>query len=276
MITLFMLGILILCGAIGLAGAVTVDQLEVLVVRRFGEIVGIKQPGLRWVCPWFYETQSIDLREKSVDNIKETVPTEDGIHMEFSVNVRFRPLQEISHEQAIELLKILDQQEENIRNEVLDALNTVIKNFTFEQIDTGHADADLHVALRGQLKTQLDTWGLKVTRLNIIDKEPADKDIRDAQNRKKRAELLAKAAEGPEQKLEVARANIYAKGKKIRSEADAEAVTRVKKAKTKAFKEQKDAGMTPLPIALTDLGDSAQEIAALVIEGLANKIKGGK
>jgi len=177
--TILLVAILILANAIRI-----VPEYERLVVFRLGRAIGTKGPGLVFLIPFIDKARKVDLREQIREVPHQTSITKDNAPISIDFLWYFK---------------------------VLDAAESVLQVFNFEQSAAGIATTTLRAVIGGiplddvlserehinnMLRTRLDEvterWGVKVTNVEIREIVPP-RDVQDAMNKQMSAERIRRA-----------------------------------------------------------------------------------
>jgi regulator of protease activity HflC (stomatin/prohibitin superfamily) len=195
-------------------------------LERFGRYVQSLQPGLAFMIPFVDRiAYKVDLREQVGEIQRQSVISADNAVVNADGVVFFRV---VNSADSVYKVRDLDR---GIRNLCLTNIRTVLGSMTADEI-LSHRDR-INTSLLKVVDKAADTWGVKVTRVEIKDILPPD-DLVDAMSRQlkaerqKRAEILE--AEGRRQS-EI----LHAEGKKqsaiLTAEGEKEAAYRIAEAR---------------------------------------------
>ena len=157
----------------------TIRPFQKALIERFGKFHKIKDPGLRLIFPFIDTLRKIDMREQVIDVPPQEVITRDNVGVTVDAVIYFKitdPFKVIYNIQNFQYAA-LKLAQTNLRNEI------------------GNMDLDQTLTSREKINTQLrlvldeatDTWGVKVTRVEIQRIEPP-RDITEAMSRQMKAE----------------------------------------------------------------------------------------
>ncbi|MDD5066008.1 MAG: SPFH/Band 7/PHB domain protein [bacterium] len=157
----------------------TIRPFQKGVVERFGKFHNIKEPGLRLIFPFIDILKKVDMREQVIDVPPQEVITKDNVGVTVDAVIYFK---------ITDPFKVMY----NIQNFQYAALKLAQTNLRNE---VGNMDLDQTLTSREKINTQLrlildeatDTWGVKVTRVEIQRIEPPQ-DITTAMSRQMKAE----------------------------------------------------------------------------------------
>ncbi len=153
-------------------------------VERFGKYHTIKEPGLRLILPFIDTLRKIDMREQVIDVPPQEVITKDNAAVTVDAVIYFKitdPFKVIYNIQNFQYAA-LKLAQTNLRNE--------IGNLDLDQTLTSREK--INAQLRLILDEATDSWGVKVSRVEIQRIEPP-RDITDAMSRQMKAEREKRA-----------------------------------------------------------------------------------
>lgn len=220
-----------------LKGVRIVPQAENWLVERFGKYATTLHPGLNLINPIFSRVaKRIDIREQVLDLPAQNIISEDNAGVKVDGVVFFKILDPYKAHYGIEDLKWA------VTNLALTSLRSIMGKMTLDQ----------SLSLRDKINQELliildeatDSWGTKITRVEIKDIVPPDELMRAMSlqmkaERERRATILEAEAqkESQEKKAEgFKRAQILeAEARKESAERDAEARERLAEAEANAI-----------------------------------------
>lgn len=237
-INLFVIAIVVLAIIILMKGVQTVQQGMEYTVERFGKYTKTLRPGLHLLVPMVdVVSNKINMREQLLDIQQQTVISKDNALVTADGVVFYQILD------APKAVYEVNDLRNAIRNLCLTNIRTVLGSMTLDEMLSNRDD--INARLLGVIDAATDSWGVKVTRVEIKDLEPPQ-DLVDAMSgqmkaeRFKRAEILT--AEGQRQS-EILRAEgekqsviLEAEGRRESAFRDAEAREREAEAEAMATK----------------------------------------
>ena len=165
---------------------VIVQQYERLGLFWLGNFKGLRGPGLHILFWPFHRGQKIDLREDVISIPRQANITRDNAPIDIDFLV-YRRVVEENAERSI--LAIVDFQTAVI-GIATTTLRAVIGELTLDEV-LSQRDR-INEELRQKLDEITERWGIKVTRVEIREVEPA-RDIQEAMNRQMAAERIRRA-----------------------------------------------------------------------------------
>jgi len=270
-----------------LKGVRIVPQAQNWVVERFGKYSSTLKPGLNLINPVFSKIAvKFDVREQVLDLPSQGIITEDNAAVEVDGVVFYKILDPYKAFYGIENLQIA------ISKLALTSLRSIMGKMT---LDNSLSSRDkINADLLKILDEATDSWGTKITRVEIKDIQPPQ-DLQQAMalqmkaERERRATVLEAEAqkEAQEKKAEgFKRAQILeAEARKESAMMDAEARERLAQAEAVAIRlvtdTLKDSGGDPLTYligqqyvkGLMKLGESANSKIVLLPADFLNTIK---
>lgn len=219
-------------------GVRIVPQAENWIVERFGKFQGILQPGLNFINPFITRVaKKIDIRERLIDMPRQSIITSDNA----TLNVN-----------GVIFFKIMDPYKSYYGIENLQYGMAALGQTSLRAI-MGKMTLDESLSSRDKINKELlmilddatDSWGAKITRVEIQDIEPPA-DVKDAMTQQMKAERMKRAqileAEGMKQSAiekaegEKRAAVLTAEGQKESAQLQAEARERLAKAESEAIR----------------------------------------
>lgn len=270
-----------------LKGVRIVPQAQNWVVERFGKYSSTLKPGLNLINPIFSKIAvKFDVREQVLDLPSQGIITEDNAAVEVDGVVFYKILDPYKAFYGIENLQVA------ISKLALTSLRSIMGKMT---LDNSLSSRDkINADLLKILDEATDSWGTKITRVEIKDIQPPQ-DLQQAMalqmkaERERRATVLEAEAqkEAQEKKAEgFKRAQILeAEARKESAMMDAEARERLAQAEAVAIRlvtdTLKDSGGDPLTYligqqyvkGLMKLGESANSKIVLLPADFLNTIK---
>jgi regulator of protease activity HflC (stomatin/prohibitin superfamily) len=218
-------------------GVRIVPQAENWIVERFGKFANTLNPGLNLINPLFSRVaQKIDIRESVLDLPKQGTITRDNASLEVDGIVYYKIMDPYKSYYGIQNMRYA------IQNLAQTTLRSIMGRMTLDESLSSREK--INADLLTILDEATDSWGTKITRVEIKDIQPPD-DIVNAMTlqmkaeREKRARILEAEAkkEAVEREAEgVKRAQILsAEARKESAERDAEARERLSKAEANAI-----------------------------------------
>lgn len=154
-------------------------------VERLGKYQTTVEPGLSLVWPFIQTLRRVDMREKVIDVPPQEVITKDNVCVNVDAVVYF---------QITDPRKVL-YNVENFHLATLKLAQTNLRNVVgdLELDDTLTSREKINVGLREVLDDATDTWGVRITRVEIQRIEPP-RDITDSMSQQMKAERERRAA----------------------------------------------------------------------------------
>ncbi|MCH8184770.1 MAG: SPFH/Band 7/PHB domain protein [Chloroflexi bacterium] len=165
---------------------VIVQQYERLGLFWLGNFKGLRGPGLHILFWPFHRGQKIDLREDVIDIPRQANITRDNAPIDIDFLVYRRVVEETAERS---ILAVVDHQAAVI-GIATTTLRAVIGELTLDEV-LSQRDR-INEELRQKLDDITERWGIKVTRVEIREVEPA-RDIQEAMNRQMAAERIRRA-----------------------------------------------------------------------------------
>ena len=163
-----------------------VKQYELLAVFNLGKFSGMRRPGFHFLL-WPLQTgQKVDTREEVVSIPRQTNITKDNapIEVDFLVYMRI-----VENEAEKSVLDVVDYRAA-VEGVATTTLRAVIGEMTVDDVLSQRER--INTELRVKLDEITGRWGVKVSRVEISEIEPA-RDIQEAMNRQMAAERLRRA-----------------------------------------------------------------------------------
>jgi regulator of protease activity HflC (stomatin/prohibitin superfamily) len=224
-------------------GARVVEQYEKGLVLRLGKYRSTVSSGLTIIVPFVDDLTRVDMRERVIQVAPQKLITKDNVTVEVDAVVYYKVVDPVKSQFEIQNFDYActTLAQTNLRN--------LIGDRTLDE--TLVARDMINTNLRQVLDEATNTWGVKVTRVEVQKIEPP-RDITDAMSRQMKAERDKRAAileaegikqsqilqaEGKKQS-EILRAEGDAQARITRANAEAEAVRMVSTAAETYFKER--------------------------------------
>jgi len=223
-----------------------ISQAHKGVVLRLGKFKSMADPGLNIILPYLDTLITVDIREKVINVEPQKVITKDNVGVTVDAVIYYKVVDPLKAEFEVEdfdtAATVLAQT--NLRNLIGD--KTLDETLVARDV--------INVNLRDVLDEATNTWGVKVTRVEVqkIDPPPEIIEAMSLQmkaEREKRAAILE--SEGVKQSqileadgrksAEILRAEGEAKAKILKAQAEAEAIQKVAEAANKFFGEKAQA-----------------------------------
>lgn len=213
-------GFVVLCIILGVR---IVPQSEKHVVERFGRLRAVLGPGINLIVPFLDRVaHKISVLERQLPPMSQDAITSDNVLVQVETSVFYRILEP---EKTVYRIRDVDGA---ISTTVAGIVRSEIGHIELDQVQSNRAQ--LIDAIKVQLESQVDDWGIEVTRAEILDVN-LDQATREAMLQQLNAERARRAqvteAEGTKRAIELqSDAELYAAeqaAKARRVEADAEA-----------------------------------------------------
>jgi regulator of protease activity HflC (stomatin/prohibitin superfamily) len=220
-IVLILLALLIIVAVF--RGIRVVPQSEKFVVERFGRLRSVLSPGLNLIVPFLDRVaHRISVLERQLPTSKQDAITSDNVLVAVDISVFYRITEP---EKTVYRIRDVDAA---IATTVAGIVRSEIGRMELDQVQANRSS--LIGAVKEQLASQVDDWGIEVTRAEILDVN-LDEATRSAMLQQLNAERARRAqvteAEGRKRAVELqADADLYAAeqtAKARRLQADAEA-----------------------------------------------------
>ncbi len=146
-----------------LPGFRVVQQYEKGVVFRFGKIVGLKEPGLSWIIPYFEWMKRVDLRTITLPIPPQKIITKDNVSVDISAVAYYQVVDAVKSIVAIE----------NVMAAINQIAQTTVRNIVGRfQLDEVLSERDaINAEIRTVLDTRTEAWGVLVSAVEIKDIE---------------------------------------------------------------------------------------------------------
>ncbi|SMY09025.1 SPFH domain-containing protein [Flavimaricola marinus] len=206
-----------------LTGVRIVPQSQKFVVERFGRLRSVLGPGINLIVPFLDRVaHKISILERQLPSMNQDAITSDNVLVAVETSVFYRI---IEPEKTVYRIRDVDAA---ISTTVAGIVRSEIGRMELDQVQANRSS--LIDAVRTQVASQVDDWGIEVTRAEILDVN-LDQATRNAMLQQLNAERARRAqvteAEGQKRAVELqADANLYAaeqEAKARRVLADAEA-----------------------------------------------------
>jgi regulator of protease activity HflC (stomatin/prohibitin superfamily) len=146
-----------------LPGLRVVRQYEKGVVFRFGRIVGIKEPGLNMIIPYFEQVKRVDLRTVTLPIPPQKIITKDNVSVDVSAVAYYRIVDPTKSIVAIE----------NVMSAINQISQTSVRNIVGKfQLDEILSEREtINKEITKVLDTHTEAWGVVVSVVEIKDIE---------------------------------------------------------------------------------------------------------
>lgn len=224
LIGLFLLSLLTL-----IKGIRIIRQYEKGLVLRFGKYARTADSGVNIVIPYLEEVITVDMREQLINVAPQKVITKDNATVTVDAVIYYKVVDPVKAE-----FEVVD-----FDNAATTLAQTNLRNLIGDkQLDKALTARDLiNENLREVLDEATNSWGVKVTRVEVQQIEPPA-DITEAMSRQMKAERDKRAsiltAEASQQSA-ILTAQGEAKARLLRADAEAEAIKKVADAAEKSF-----------------------------------------
>jgi regulator of protease activity HflC (stomatin/prohibitin superfamily) len=245
-------------------GARTVEQYEKGLIMRLGKFRSTVSSGLTIIVPFVDDMIRVDMRERVIQVAPQKLITKDNVTVEVDAVVYYKVVDPVKSQFEIQNFDYActTLAQTNLRN--------LIGDRTLDE--TLVARDMINTNLRQVLDEATNTWGVKVTRVEVQKIEPP-RDITDAMSRQMKAERDKRAAildaEGVKQsqilqaegtkQSEILKAEGDAQARITRANAEAEAIKLVSNAAESFFKERAEM-MRRLEVLNNTLGQNTKYI----------------
>ncbi len=186
----------ILIAALAAASVVIIQEYERGVVLTLGRFSGIRQPGLRFILPVLQEMQRVDTREKVADILPQDIITKDNVLVKVNGVVYYRV-----HDPRLAILDTADF-DVSTREMAQASLRSSVGTHDLDELSDPER---LSVEIQRSLEAKTESWGIKVSNVEIKEVE-VDKQMIRHISRQAEAERVRRAkvieAEGEKQAAE--------------------------------------------------------------------------
>ena len=166
-VSCLVVGLIVFIIIMGLRGMVLIYQYQRGVVFQLGKFVGVREPGLTFIIPFFQSIRKVDMRIKTADIPRQEVMTKDNIPMLVNAVVYFRV---VSPEDVI--IKIEDHVFA-VRQYTPAALRDVIGNSEMDFVLTEREQ--IAESIKKIVDAETTGWGVDVESIKIQEVElPAE------------------------------------------------------------------------------------------------------
>lgn len=149
--------------AIVLLGLRTVQQYQKGVVFRFGKIVGMKEPGLCWIIPFFEQLRNVDLRTITLPVPTQKIITKDNVSVDISAVAYYKIVDPVKSIVAIEnVMSAINQIAQT-------SLRNIVGKFQLDEILSERETINKDIAT--VLDKHTEAWGVIVSVVEIKDIE---------------------------------------------------------------------------------------------------------
>ncbi|MEP2641632.1 SPFH domain-containing protein [Roseobacter sp.] len=209
-----------------------VPQSEKYVIERFGRLRAVLGPGINLIVPFIDRVaHEISILERQLPNASQDAITKDNVLVQVETSVFYRITEP---ERTVYRIRDVDAA---IATTVAGIVRAEIGKMDLDEVQSNRAQ--LITTIKSLVESQVDDWGIEVTRAEILDVN-LDQATRDAMLQQLNAERARRAqvteAEGSKRAVELAAdAELYAseqtaKARRILAEAEAYATQTVAKA----------------------------------------------
>jgi len=242
LIVLLIVGLILALTALA-KGARIIEQYEKGLIMRLGKYRSMAGSGLTIIVPFVDDLIRVDMRERVIQVAPQKLITKDNVTVEVDAVVYYKVVDPIKSQFEIQNFEYActTLAQTNLRNLIGD--RTLDETLVAREI--------INTSLRQVLDEATNTWGVKVTRVEVQKIEPP-RDITDAMSRQMKAERDKRAAileaEGIKQsqilqaegmkQSEILKAEGDAQARITRANAEAEAIRLVSTAAETYFKER--------------------------------------
>ncbi|MBI4200163.1 MAG: SPFH/Band 7/PHB domain protein [Chloroflexi bacterium] len=163
-----------------------VKQYDRLVVFRWGQFVGIRGPGLRWIWPIVESRVRVDLRETFLDIPRQTCITRDNAPIDVDFFVYLRVMEDRPEYTVIKISNFVGA----ARALATTTLRAVVGDMDLDDVLSKRDQ--INAVLRTKLDEATERWGVKVTAVEIREISPP-REVQEAMNRQMAAERIRRA-----------------------------------------------------------------------------------
>lgn len=159
-------------------------EYERLVILRFGRYAATRGPGIVLVMPFIEQAIKVDMRERFLEIPRQTAISKDNAPINVDFLVYYRVVN------APDSVLKIDNAVRASLNIAATTLRSVIGDISLDDVLAKREQ--INDVLRIKLDEVTESWGLKVTRVEIREIEPP-RDVQDAMNRQMTAERERRA-----------------------------------------------------------------------------------
>lgn len=150
-----------------LSGIRIVNQYQRGVVLTLGKFTGIRQPGLRFVFPWFQQIMLVDVRSTPIDVPKQEIITKDNVTAGVDAIVYFRVID--APKAVLETTNYVYATSQFAQA----ALRDVTGNFELDELLSKREE--ISAKIKEIVDSETDKWGIDVENVKIQNIElPSD------------------------------------------------------------------------------------------------------
>lgn len=154
--------IAVVIGALGLALSIrVVRQYERGVLFRLGRIVGVREPGLRFIIPWVDVLRRVSLRTVTMPIQSQGIITKDNVSIDVAGVAYFRVVDPVASVVSIESVTTA------INQIAQTTLRNVVGQHTLDQ--TLSETSEINGSIREMLDNTTTEWGIVVTLVELKD-----------------------------------------------------------------------------------------------------------
>ena len=168
------------------SGIVVVKQFERLVVLRWGQFVGTRGPGFRFLIPIVYSGRVVDTREQVERVPTQKCITKDNVVVDMDFVLYYRVVPDQAERSVLEV----SDHRLAVRNLAVAELRSIIGNITLAEA-LGERES-IQNQLQGSLDQSTGRWGVKVQGVAINEIDPPA-GVKGAMEREKSAAAIKTA-----------------------------------------------------------------------------------
>lgn len=158
-VTLFIIGIIILI-ILGLSIRI-VNQYERGVVFRLGKVIGVKEPGLRLIIPLVDRMVKPSLRIVTMPIPAQKIITQDNVTIDVAAVAYFKVTD------AYKAVVDIENYNRAVNQIAQTTVRSVVGKYSLDEILS--ETAKLNTSIREIIDTHSESWGIKVTTVEIKD-----------------------------------------------------------------------------------------------------------